>query len=159
MELSGPDNFYVNTFLCIIGSLQSELTRRKEAYEVINERFDFLSCPKENDNIHAKCNILKQAYSMHFGDDMENEMIQFFKFAKEPLRIFLEKKSQKEEKKCEGKSKVLDVKGIHIPTAQFLLELIINGCAAQCNIPKCNDRTTVVSDITLWCCLWGKKLR
>lgn len=40
VELSGPDNFYVNAFLCIIDSLQSELTRRKGAYEVINERFD-----------------------------------------------------------------------------------------------------------------------
>lgn len=38
---------------------------------------------------------------MHFGDDMENEMVQFFKFAKEPLRIFLEKKGQKEGRKEE----------------------------------------------------------
>ena len=54
VQLSGPDRFYVNTFLAIIDRIQSELTRRKQSYQLISERFDFLSFPKEEDNIVEK---------------------------------------------------------------------------------------------------------
>ena len=91
VQLSRSDRFYVNTFLAIIDRIQSELTRRKQSYQLISERFDFLSFPKEEDNFVEKCNALKEAYPLHFDDNMVNEVIQFFRFAKETLRSFLAK--------------------------------------------------------------------
>ena len=121
VQLSGPDRFYVNTFLAIIDSIQSELTRRKQSYQLIYERFDFLSFPKEEDNIVEKCNALKEAYPLHFDDNMVNEVIQFFRFGKEPLRSFLAKGDRES---CDERSEN-DDKEVSKPTAQFLLELVI----------------------------------
>jgi hypothetical protein len=124
-QLPGPDKFYVDTFLAIIDSIQSELACRKQSYQLISERFDFLSFPKEEDNIVEKCNALKKAYPMHFDDNMVNEMIQFFSFVKEPLRSFLAKRDL-ESSECDESSESGD-REVSKPTAQFLLELIING--------------------------------
>lgn len=60
---------------------------------------------------------------MHFDDNMVNEMTQFFRFAKEPLRSFLAKTDRKS---CDERSEN-DDKEERKPTAQFLLKLIING--------------------------------
>ena len=123
VQLSGPDRFYVSTFLAIIDSIQSELTRRKQSYQLISERFDFLSFPKEEDNIVEKCKALKEAYPLHFDDNMVNEVVQFCRFAKGALRSFLAKRDGES---CDERSEN-DDKEVSKPTAQFLLELVING--------------------------------
>ena len=95
----------------------SELTRRKQSNQLISKRFDFLSFPKEEDNIVEKCNTLKQAYRLHF------QVIQIFRFAKEPFRSFLAKRDRES---CDVRSEN-DDKEVNKPTVQFLLELVING--------------------------------
>ena len=122
-QLSGLDRFYVNTFLAITDSTQTELTCRKQSYQLTSEWFDFLSFPKEDDNIVEKCNALKEAYLLHFDDNMVNEVIQFFRFAKEPLRSFVAKRDWES---CDKRSEN-DDKEVSKPTAQFLLKLVISG--------------------------------
>ena len=120
----------------------SELTRRKQSNQLISKRFDFLSFPKEEDNIVEKCNTLKEAYRLHF------QVIQIFRFAKEPFRSFLAKKDRES---CDVRSGK-DEKEVNKPTVQFLLELVINRrvLAIFPNI--------IVSNLTSWCCVWGEML-
>ena len=54
---------------------------------------------------------------------MVNEVIQFFRFAKEPLRSFVAKRDWES---CDERSEN-DDKEVSKPTAQFLLKLVING--------------------------------
>ena len=77
VELAGERAFYVNTYLPIIDNLQTELSRRQAAYELIDDRFGFLLSPNSEDvDVAAKCKVLKDAYPNHFDEDMDMEIQQ-----------------------------------------------------------------------------------
>eukprot|EP00794_Sanderia_malayensis_P003780 gene3780-biopygen3227 len=93
VELAGERAFYVNTYLPIIDSLQTELSRRQTAYELINDRFGFLvSLDSKDVDVATNCKVLKEAYPNHFDDDMEMEIRQYRKFVEKPLQTFLYKR-------------------------------------------------------------------
>ena len=43
-------------------------------------------------DVAVNCKVLKDAYPNHFDDDMEMEILQYRKFAENPLEKFLDKR-------------------------------------------------------------------
>eukprot|EP00794_Sanderia_malayensis_P015939 gene15939-biopygen13560 len=136
VELAGERAFYVNTYLPIIDSLQTELSRRQAAYELINDRFGFLvSLDSKDVDVATNCKVLKEAYPNHFDDDMEMEIRQYRKFIEKPLQTFLYKRRNllDTDTECHKKRKKLKRRQPHErqkPISEFLLEQIVKGGVA-----------------------------
>eukprot|EP00794_Sanderia_malayensis_P010048 gene10048-biopygen8254 len=136
VELAGERAFYVNTYLPIIDSLQTELSRRQAAYELINDRFGFLvSLDSKDVDVATNCKVLKEAYPNHFDDDMEMEIRQYRKFVEKPLQTFLYKRRNllDTDTECHKKRKKLKRRQPHErqkPISEFLLEQIVKGGVA-----------------------------
>ena len=86
-------------------------------------------------DVAAICNVLKDAYSNHFDDDMEMEIQQYRKFAENPLETFLDKRRNLVDTDggCHKKRKKLKRRQPHEtqkPISEYLLEQIVKGDVA-----------------------------
>ena len=152
VELTGERGFYVGTYLPIIDSLQTELSKRQAAYELINDRFGFLvSLDSKDVDVAANCKVLKDAYPNHFDDDMEMEIQQHRKFVAKPLEAFLdERKNLDTEAEGHKKRKKFKRRQPH-----EIQKPVSEECC--CNFPKCNDRTETAAHLAMWSCLRGEE--
>ncbi|XP_017474754.1 PREDICTED: uncharacterized protein LOC108365266 [Rhagoletis zephyria] len=80
IQLSGRDNFRVNTFNVILDRTLTELTRRREAYQKIYSKFSLITDMKHlsNEELREKSIILSQYYTQDLEENLGNEMV-FFK--------------------------------------------------------------------------------
>ena len=88
-DLSPKEKFRVETYLAVIDTTSSELTRRLEAYSTVCARFGFLHKLMDLDSgeIREFANALVEAYPDDLDRfDFADELIQFAKFARKHVR-------------------------------------------------------------------------
>ena len=157
VELAGERAFYINTYLPIIDSLQTELSRRQAAYDLINDRFGFLvSLNSEDTDVAANCKVLKDAYPNHFDDEMEMEIRQYRKFVEKPLEKFLDERRKLVDNEAEGHKKRKKLKRRQPHETQKPIRVSDRAnCPRRCrsNFPKCTDCSKIVAHFAMCSCL------
>lgn len=83
VDLTPSDTFRTQSFITVIDELEGALTKRLQAYELINTRFGFLNKLDmlSNDEVLTASKTLVDSYSEDLDEELGNEVLQFKNFS------------------------------------------------------------------------------